>query len=334
VTYYALVTCAALAAFLSLNAAGSLAAAGLWFGLRRRSRRWRATARARVLFWLCVLPPAVAFVFVAALMVPAYVAREPYPEPEAVGTPLLALALSSAAVIALALFRAARSWLATRRLTALWLRGAEPVSIKGVAIPAYCLSHSTPVLAVVGTLRPRLFIARQVVDSLSPEELEMALAHERGHLLARDTLKRAVMQFCRDLLPFIGAGSRLGRAWAEEAERTADEYAARTSAAGALDLAAALIKIARLMPAGVKHAVPAGAFLLEGDDDGLAGRVRRLTELAANKGTSAGRGLLFSKVIVPMGLVGLGVALAVTAADWQILATVQALTERIVKLLA
>jgi Peptidase family M48 len=334
VTYYVLVTCAALAAFLSLNAAGSLAAAGLWFGLRRRSRRWRATARAGVLFRLCVLPPACALVFVAALMVPAYVAREPYPEPEAVGLPLLAFALCSASVIALALYRSVASWLATRRLIAFWLRRAEPVSIKGVAVPAYRLRHSTPVLAVVGTLRPRLFIAAQVMDSLSPEELEMALAHERGHLLARDTLKRAVMQVCRDLLPFIGAGSRLGRAWAEEAERMADEYAARSSAAGALDLAAALIKIARMMPAGVRNAVPAGAFLLEGDDDGLAGRVRRLTEMAAHRGTSAGRGFLFSKVIVPLGLVGLGLALAAASADRQILATVHALTERIVKLLA
>ena len=332
-TYYVLVTCAALAAFLSLNAVGSLAAAGLWFGLRRRTGRWRATARARVLFWLCVLPPAGALTFVAALMVPAYLIHEPYPGPEAVGLPLLALALCSASVIVVALYRAARSWLATRRLIAFWLGRAEPMSVEGVAVPAYCLRHSTPVLAVVGTLRPRLFIAGQVMDSLSPEELEMALAHERSHLLARDTLKRAVMQVCRDLLPFIGACSVLGRAWAEEAERTADEYAARSSAAGALDLAAALIKIARLMPAGAKHAVPAGAFLLEGDDEGLAGRVRRLTEMASTKGTSAGRELLFPKVVLTMGLVGLGVALA-AAADRPILAMVHALTERIIKLLA
>jgi Zn-dependent protease with chaperone function len=328
-----LVTCLALAAFLSLNAVASLAATGLWFGLRRRMRHRPATARARILFWLSVLPPACALVFVAALMLPAYVAHEPNPAPEAAGLPLLAIALCSASVIALALFRAAASWLATRRLTAFWLRQSEPVKLKGVAVPAYRLRHSTPVLAVVGSLRPRLFIAGQVMGSLSPEELEMALAHERGHLLARDTLKRAVMQFCRNLLPFVGAGSALGRAWAEEAERAADEYAARSGTTGALDLAAALIKLARLMPAGVKSAVPAGAFLLEGDDDGLAGRVRRLTEMASDKATSAGRGLLFSKLIVPTGIVGLAVALAVTAADWQILATVHALTERIVKLL-
>ncbi|HKQ53009.1 MAG TPA: M48 family metalloprotease, partial [Pyrinomonadaceae bacterium] len=313
-TYYALVTCAALAAFLSLNAVGSLAATGLWFGLRRRTRRWRATARARLLFWLCVLPPAVALVFVAALMVPAYLAHEPDHAPEAVGLPLLALALCSASVIARALYRAASSWLATRRLTAFWLRRAEPVSLKGVAVQAYRLRHSTPVLAVVGTLRPRLFIAGQVMDSLSPEELAMALAHERGHLLAHDTLKRGLMQLCRDLLPFIGASSLLGRAWAEEAEKTADEFAARSGAAGALDLAAALIKIAHMMPSGVRNAVPAGAFLLEGDDDGLAGRVRRLTELASARGTSAGRELLFSKLFLSTSIVSLGVALAVAVA--------------------
>jgi Zn-dependent protease with chaperone function len=334
VTYYLLVTCLALLAFMSLNAAGSLIVTVLWPGLRWRTRRWTASARARTLFWLGVLPPACALLFVAALLIPAYFAHEPYPAPDTIGLPLLALALFSASGIALALYRAASSWLTTWRLTTFWLRQAERVSIKGINIPAYRLSNSTPVLAVVGTLRPRLFIAAQVMESLSAEEMEVALAHERGHLLARDTLKRALMRVCRDLLPFIGAGRMLERAWALEAERAADEYAAHSGTAGALDLAAALIKIARLMPAGVNNVVPAGAFLLEGADDGVAGRVRRLTEMASNREKPARPELLFSKVALPVVVVGFGVALLATMADWQVLLTVHALTERVVKLLA
>jgi Zn-dependent protease with chaperone function len=172
-----------------------------------------------------------------------------------------------------------------------------------------------------------------VLDSLSTQELAIALAHERGHLLARDTMKRAVMNFCRDLLPFIGVGRALDRAWAEEAERAADEYAARGDAAGALDLAAALIKIARLMPAGINNVVPAGAFLLEGADEGVAGRVRRLAEMASSRRESAGRESLFSKALTPATLLLLAVVIA-AAAEPQILSTVYVLAERVVKLLA
>ncbi len=333
-TYYALAMCLALAAFLALNALGSLLATAAWHGLRRsHAGRRAAHTRARMLFCLRVLPTAFALAFVASLMIPAYLIHEPYPAPDSVGLPLLALAVLSASCVAHAAYRATASWLVTRRLTAAWLRRAEPISIEGVEVRAYRLNNETPVLAVVGTLRPRLFVASQVLDSLSSEELAVALAHERGHLLTRDTLKRAVMNFCRDLLPFVGAGRALDRAWAEEAERAADEYAARGGAAGALDLAAALIKIARLIPEGAGSVVPAGAFLLEGADNGVAGRVRRLTEMASARRSPAKRASSFSKAFTPATLLLLTAAL-VAAADREILVTIHALTERVVKLLA
>jgi Zn-dependent protease with chaperone function len=334
VNYYALAACLALAAFLSLHALGSLAAAAAWLSARRHAGQLTAGARARLLFGLRVLPPAVALVFVAAFLIPAFLLYEPHPAPESVGPPLLALALLSASGIVHATYRAVASWSATGRLTSLWLRRAEPVSIEGVGMPAYRLVSPTPVLAVVGVLRPSLFVAAQVLESLSPEELAVALAHERGHLRARDTLKRAVMNFCRDLLPFVGVGRALDRAWAEESERAADEYAARAGGAGALDLAAALIKIARLMPEGVTNVVPAGAFLLEGSDGGLAGRVRRLTEMAAARRVPAGRASLLSKIAAPALLLLLLTFVLAAAADRQVLADVYALTERAVKLLS
>lgn len=273
--------------------------------------------------------------FVIALQLPAYLIHEPDPAPEAVGFGLLALALSSAFGIALALLRGVASWRATRRLRAAWLRQAEPVSLEGIDIPAYTLQHPTPVIAVVGVFRPTLFIAAQVLDSLSRKELEVALAHERGHLVARDNLRRVVLNFCRSLLWYTGVGRVLDRAWAEEAERAADEYAARAGGAVALDLAAALIKIARLMPVGVDNVVPAGAFLLEGGGDGVAARVRRLTEMASARAMAGDGKLHLSKAALPAGLTGFTAAsAAAVVADLEILAMVHALTECVVKLLA
>lgn len=331
--YYALAVCLALAAFFLLNVLGTLLAALLWLGLERRAQRWRASARAGLLFGLRVLPPTAALLTVSTLLLPAYLAHEPNPAPESAGFTLTALALFSASCIAFALCRAVNSLRATKRLTSDWRRRSEPVRIEGLSLPAYRLKHPTPVIAVVGTLRPRLFIAEQILSTLSPEELAVALKHEKGHLVARDTLKRAVLKICRDLLPLFTFGRALDRAWAEESERAADEYAALDGAAVALDLATALVKIARLMPAGASHFAPAGAFLLEGADSGVAGRVRRLAEMAATPAAPQSHGLLISRGGLPFSFAGFTALPAAAIAEPEILVTIHALIEYAVILL-
>src|SRR5438105_4605485 len=94
------------------------------------------TARARFLFALRVLRPALAAAFVFALVVPAYVLTEPQHTDETVGAKLLILAAASAAGLLAATWRIARTWWATRRLAREWLRRAEPVAVEGVTIPA------------------------------------------------------------------------------------------------------------------------------------------------------------------------------------------------------
>ncbi|HEV2706811.1 MAG TPA: M48 family metalloprotease [Pyrinomonadaceae bacterium] len=332
-TYYALALCLALSVFFLLNAVFTSAATMLWTALHRGARGWSASARAKTVFALRVLPPTLALAFVSALLVPAFLVYEPYPAPDSVGLPLVALSLVSAFGVGLALCRGVASWRATRRLTAEWLRRAEPLRIEGVCVEAYRLRHPTPVIAVVGAVRPRLFVAGQLFDALSREEMEVALAHERGHLVARDTLKRAVLKVCRDVLPIAWMGRALDKAWAEEAERAADEYAAREGAAGALNLAAALVKIARMMPTGASHVAPVSAFLLEVTDDGLAGRVRRLTDMAADGAEQTRRNFLASGNTLRIGLIGLAAMLLAMLPDLQLLATVHTLTEHVVHLL-
>src|SRR5262249_48078215 len=131
-------------------------------------------------------------------------------------------------------------------------------------------------------------------QSLTNEEISAAMAHESGHLISRDNLKRPLLRACRDMLAIVPSGASLDRAWVEASEAAADEHAARGGSGGALDLASALIKIARLVPDGVKPAFPAGALLI-GDDGaggvdgaGIAERVRRLTRLATLEDVSPG----------------------------------------------
>lgn len=169
------------------------------------------------------------------------------------------------------------------------MQNAEPIQADGVAIPAYRFRHHFPVIAVVGAIRPRLFIADYLIDSLSREELAAAIAHECGHLKAHDNLKRAMLRACRDALTIVPCGRSLDHAWSESSEVAADEHAARAGSLAALDLAAALVKIARLVPPGVRCTIPAGALLIGEDAGGITPRVKRLTEIAVNVKTDVTR---------------------------------------------
>src|SRR5215510_9893824 len=287
--------CLTLAALLTLNALAALLASALWRMFRDRAEEWPAAARARLLFALRVFPPVIAVVFVGVLLLPAYIAHEPRRAVEPVSLKLGVLAVISAAGLLLALWRGVAAWIATRRLIKDWLRVAEPVRFDQIPIPAYRLRHQFPVIAIVGAIRPKLFIADHLFQSLTPEELAAAIAHESGHLAARDNLKRAALRACRDALAILPCGARLDRAWAEASEAAADEHAARRERAVALDLASALIKIARLVPEGVKPTMPASALLIGDGADGISLRVRRLACMATPDNVSSGGRVFDSK---------------------------------------
>ncbi len=287
-----------LAALLSVNAFASLAAASLWRLLAKPTLRWSAHTRARLIFAMRVGPPLLALLTVAVFLLPSYLIYEPYTTREVVGGKLGALALISAIGVVFSLWRGLRSWSATRALLRQWLDGAEPVGIEQVGIPAFLIEHPFPVIAVVGSIRPRLFIARHVIKSLSAEEMQAAIAHEAGHLTARDNLKRVFIRACRDMLTIVPCGRGLDRAWAENAEAAADESAANQGSAVALNLASALIVIARMIPAGGRPTMPVAAFLLGDETDGVKGRVRRLLDLAGANAHEP-QGLSLAKTWVP-----------------------------------
>ncbi|MGH9850993.1 MAG: M56 family metallopeptidase [Blastocatellia bacterium] len=272
--------CLALIGLLTINAFASSLAVLLWRALQPRAQRWTARARAQTLFALRIFPGAVAIVCVAALLLPAYIAHEPRQNADEFSFKLGALAAISAAGLLLAAWRGVAAWVATRRLVNNWLRNAEPIKLNQAPVSAYRLRHPFPVVAVVGAFRPRLFVADQLFDQLSQAELAAVIAHECGHLAARDNLKQALLRACRDALTIAPCGRGLDRAWAQNSEAAADEYAARSDGEGAINLASALVKIARLAPAGVKLAIPAGALLIGEGASGIAQRVSKLTQLA------------------------------------------------------
>jgi len=324
-----LVVCLSLSALLTINALASLGAEALWRAIKPIARRWSAGMRAQVIFALRVFPLAGALVSVALLIVPSYLTYEPWPPDEVVTVKLAAVTLISAIGIGLAVWRGVASWRATRRLVADWMQQAKAVRLEAAPIPAYRIQHPFPVIAVVGALRPRLFIAGQIFDSLNQDEIAAAIRHEAGHLATRDNLKRVLMRACRDALTIVPCGRSLDRDWSEVAEAAADEHAARAGAPIALDLAAALVKIARMIPQGAKPTMPAGAFLIDVEADGVVWRVRRLTQLAEIGKVSEERGAAVTRLAMWASPCVFFAGVVYTAANPAMLARLHAGLERI-----
>jgi Zn-dependent protease with chaperone function len=271
-----------LAMLLTVNAVATAVSTGFWHLFKRPLLRCSARTRAELLFVMRIGPPAIAIVWIVAFLVPSYLAHEPYSTDEFVSKKLGTLAAISAIGVGSAIWRGIRSWLATRSLVRKWLASAAPIKLDGLDVPAFRLPHSFPIIAVVGTFRPRLFIAEHVLESLSGDELAAAIAHEYGHMAARDNLKRSLLRTSRAALLIIPCGRSLDSAWGEAAESAADEHAAQKSSAVALNLAAALVRVARLIPAEAAPVMPSSTFLVGGEDTrGLKARVRRLVELSA-----------------------------------------------------
>lgn len=276
--YAALAICMSVLAFTAVSTVISLASALLVRVLSPRLERLAPQPRARAYLRLRLAPSVAGLAFVAALFLPAFILLEPRDAGETVGPQMILLVLAASLIVARCLREASLSWGATRRLVRAWLREGERLSLPGFAARhAYAVPAPFPVVAVVGLWRPLLFVSRRVIDACSDAELDAILAHEAEHLRRRDNLKRLIMRVAPDVLAFTPAARGLEIAWQQAAEEAADEAAGPDRS---LDLAAALLKVARLANGAVAEPLPVAAFCQGGD---IARRVRLLTDPAASR---------------------------------------------------
>jgi Zn-dependent protease with chaperone function len=324
----------ALATFFTLNVFASALISLLWRITEPLARRWTARTRGECLFALRIAAPLLSLLVVATLFVPAYVGYEPYGTSEVVSKKLAAFAIVSFLGLGFASWRAIRAWVATRRLAKQWLRAAVSIRLPLIDIPTYRITHAFPIIAVVGTLRPRLFIAEQVLESLSEDELVAAIAHESGHLAARDNFKRALLRGCRDVLTIVPSGRSLDRAWSESVECAADEHAAQISPDIALNLASALVRIARMVPVGVRTELPLATFLVGEETRGIKVRVRRLIEIASTGRSNAAERLRAETVVPAIGMLALFAVTIAVAANPRVLLAVHSVIEDVVSFLS
>jgi Zn-dependent protease with chaperone function len=263
--------CSCLAAFFLIHLALGLAVSRLAPRTIRMAERIPSVWAARLLLTLRLLPAGLGMLIVLGLCAPSYLWFEPRAADEQVGGACFAAAGLSVCIWGIGIYRAARAWLESRRLYRRWLESGEQMPLSGETAPVHVIDEQAPVFALAGILRPRLMVARAVVDALTPGELAAALLHEQAHMVSRDNLKRLIVLLTPRILPFVDAFRTLESGWAKFAEWAADDWAAGGNAGHSTDLAAALVRVARMGT----HASPLMTSLSAGGAD-LAPRVDRL----------------------------------------------------------
>jgi Zn-dependent protease with chaperone function len=253
-----------LTVFILLYSILSLLVAGAWRGAMF-VRGLSPGSLANMLFSLRILPLVASAAVTVTLVVPAYIRLEPRAIEEDIALPLV-LALACVLLFALGLFRIVAAQTRTARIVAGWLKGAATLDA-GVAAPTFRTGRQTPPLTLVGVCSPRVVVSETTVALLNHDELRVAVQHEVAHIRSRDNLKKLVM-YCA---PFPGMAG-LETAWHEAAELAADDCAV-ASMPEALDLAAALIKLSRLLPVA---GTPNFTMALVGERGSVSSRVARL----------------------------------------------------------
>lgn len=266
-TYGVRILVLSLAVFGAANLLASVVLAAIW-------PRLAARRSAPALFSLRVFPAAIGAAVTGAAGTALLVFEPSGDEP--MGSLLVVLAVVGSAGALRMLVRCTRELVRAQHLTSRWLDEGTPIELPGATLPAFAVTSAFPIVAVVGIRKPRLIVGRSVLAACPPNEMAAIVAHEQHHVTAHHNLCRLILSALPDASAWLPFGDRASDQWHVAAEREADDAAAQSAPEGHLDLASALIRVARLAPARQDPvAVPVSA-LFRGES--IDQRVERLLE--------------------------------------------------------
>jgi len=232
---------------------------------------------ANALFAARLLPFGIACAATLGLALPAFLLFEPHSTKEGMGWRLAVLAFAGAAVVAGMGVRGWRILRDTRGAQRRWRKDSQRTSVDGIGLPVYCVENGASLLAVVGIVRPRIFVAREIMEALSADELRAALAHELAHISSIDNLKQFLLKItCPPT--WMGSFQAADAAWVSASEIAADQ-GALLRGASVLDLSSALIKAGRLRRPHAAAETLASHLVPPACGSALETRIARLSEL-------------------------------------------------------
>ncbi len=214
--------------------------------LFQRLARVAVGRRTEAILLLRSAPVALAALATVLVFLPAWWIQEPQNTGETASPLLIGMALFAALPLLQGLYRGARMFVKTRDRLLIWRgRGRNTPQVEA---PYEVLEVTSEDLAlcVGGYLKPTIYASADVMRHLEPEEFKAALAHEVSHAKRRDPLRLLWLGSCPDFLQLFRLDDPWRRAFSRACEFAADAGASRGNPEVALDLASALLKVARL----------------------------------------------------------------------------------------
>jgi beta-lactamase regulating signal transducer with metallopeptidase domain len=147
-------------------------------------------------------------------------------------------------------------------------------------------------------LRPRIFVAREITETLSPDELRAALAHEMAHVSSFDNLKQLLLKITR-APRWLKALYSVDAEWTDASEIAADQEAL-AEGTSVLDLSAALIKVGRLIRPMTGREPVASHLVPSTCGSALENRVTCLSEILEGTGATPARSVKRSGLLLPL----------------------------------
>jgi hypothetical protein len=274
--YLPRLACLCFAAFFVVCAASELAALALLPPAMRIAAAMRPREGARFLFAWRSFPAALAGLVVFMLCIPSYLWLEPGVRHERVGIACVIAAILGGTVCFASAMRGIHSVAATFRFGRRCHRAGTITRLtQDGASPACLLAGHDALLGITGVFRPWLVVSQGVLNTLSKDQLSVALRHEAAHMASRDNLRRLLLLVAPRALPWHRSRKMLESGWTRFAEWAADDWAVDGDPRSSLSLATALVRMAR-MGEGPRMA-PLSMSLLNADYD-LSARVRRLLQ--------------------------------------------------------
>jgi Zn-dependent protease with chaperone function len=253
--------------------------------------------RANLLFMTRLLPLGLACLITFSLALPSFLEFEPYSTKEGMGFRLMALAALGALLLAGMATRGIALMHATREAQRGWREHSCRLHVDGIRVPVYCVENCASLMAVTGIFRPRIFVAREITKTLSPDELRAALSHEMAHVSSFDNLKQLLLKITR-APRWLKALYAADAEWIHASEIAAD-HEALAEGASVLDLSSALIKVGRLnRPVAGREAV-ASHLVPTSCGSALESRVTCLSELLEGKSSTPAHGAKRGNLVLP-----------------------------------
>lgn len=257
-----------LSSFFLIHLVIGLLSLGLFPRIAHASASMRPRRASIILILLRLGPACLSLLLVITACLPSYLRYEENHASEEIGLLCLVPACLGFLICLTAFVRAIRAIIQSSSLSYMVCAAKDSTS--------WHLARETrelPSFGLVGLLKPKVVVSPRVLDTLTPEQFQAALEHERAHRSSGDNLKRLLILLAPDLLPFVCSFRAMEGHWDRYAELAADDFATRGNPERSIALAEALIRLARLDGNQAQPPLVSGLFATR---EGLAVRIERL----------------------------------------------------------